>query len=278
MAVLTADIARILIERVEDFHPAPALFGANEVSHWPDGVLAQLLRSGLISKAPRASAIWCPGCERHCHEQVTVRRASQGLRAYIDCSYGYGRIGVAIDALRQYTTSLKHLAMLVASSIGREQPKASTHVSSYAVGQVVGRNADRAVAVAIDDGQVIVQVGTKQAALAGLLVWSDSGLAVHREKLKRLADRKGPPQGAKATYQADRSVQQGQSGATQRRNLNFLRRAKVLHAQGMSWTRASEQIAAEPLEGGAQLETGTVRRIITAERKRERENSRSKRR
>lgn len=51
MAIKARDMPRILIERLEATHPAPALFDADDTDHWPPGVLLYLLDSKLILPA-----------------------------------------------------------------------------------------------------------------------------------------------------------------------------------------------------------------------------------
>ena len=115
MAIKTADIHRILIERIEGSHPAPALFSATEIDEWPAEALDALLNCGVLQPASRAESAWCPGCEWQCHKTVVVRTGlnSPQTEAFITCDEepDLGRIAVPTRNLAQYGTS----------SFGREQ-------------------------------------------------------------------------------------------------------------------------------------------------------------
>ena len=54
MTIATSDIPRILIERIEESHPGPALFSAGETDEWPPEVFDALLNCGVLQPAIRA--------------------------------------------------------------------------------------------------------------------------------------------------------------------------------------------------------------------------------
>ena len=87
MAVKHSDLPRILLERVEAVHPAPAVFSAVEAEDWPDGALQHLIERGIVKAATRARALACDGCELGCHKPVVVRRiaATASSVAFINC-------------------------------------------------------------------------------------------------------------------------------------------------------------------------------------------------
>ncbi len=76
---------------------------AEEVAHWPDGILNRLLKSGALVPAENAKSAVCDACGHdHVEEVVYVESPpGSGLRAYIPCPE-VGRVQVSLDRLRRW--------------------------------------------------------------------------------------------------------------------------------------------------------------------------------
>jgi hypothetical protein len=132
MTIATSDIPDILIERIEEAHPGPALFSAWETGEWPAEVLDVLLHCGVLRPASRADSSWCPGCEWHCHKPVVSRTITDHpeIRAFIICDEepGLDRISIPAPSLVQYGATLSAVCGFVA---GRMAPWCSRAIGGW---------------------------------------------------------------------------------------------------------------------------------------------------
>lgn len=278
MAVRARDLPAILFGRIAQSHPAPAQFARGETDEWPDGTLAALLEAGIVYHANRADVVICPGCEWQCHKAVSVRTsAAHGVRATIMCDEEprHGRIPVALSLLDRVATSLRTLAELIARELELDTPSPSASGSFYSLGEIKGRLGRRPVRLGIEEGEVQLIVGSQRVPLTRAIVWSGKTIEIDRRLVTRLADRKGKLGSRSSGYQPDRSRQRQRTRARQARDRAIYREARRLREDESSWTAVSKLIAASPLAAG--LSWSRVRRIISAEQKREREFSRANR-
>ena len=132
MPITGADIASILVERIERSHPAPALFSSAETDEWPAAALDALLECGIVQQEDRAELVWCPGCEWQCHKNVVVRtsHALQGTEAFITCNEepDHGRISVPPRSLVQYGATLSGVSRF---NLGCHDPRPPARPSCW---------------------------------------------------------------------------------------------------------------------------------------------------
>ena len=276
MAIRRNDVPRIIIERTAMAHPRPAYFGASEICDWPEGVLSELLRAGLLVEADQARTILCPGCEWQCNKAPTVRRDAAGRRrAYISCDEQpeHGRIRIAPDSLTQYRSNDRTLSNCVAYLLGYQDARPMGSGNAYKLGVVKGRHGERVVGLLFAETEIAVTVGKHSEPLLAVLTLSRSGLVVDGAAVKRLANRKESTSTSKVV--SDRTRQQARKRATTTRDRRLLNRAKQLVQSGLNWSEAAEQIRGTDLAGA--LSGRRIRRIITEQRSIERKKKRSKR-
>jgi hypothetical protein len=274
MAIRPIDLPSILLRRIEHCHPSPAYFSIGETDEWPTGALPSLVACGVLAEGHRAEAITCPGCELQCHKRVVVRQAGAESIAIIMCDEEprHGRVSVSMRSLTRFETGLRALCLFISSALEIGPPVVSRNGAAYALGTVKGRNGLRRILVAIDDGRLRVRVGDQIEPLDRALRWSGSGLALDTKVIRLLADRKQHSSASGRPYAPDRTAQRARANKTRQRNVAFYLEAKRRHADGEKWSDIAKDIAGR--KRGPK--TSTVRRIIAAERKREREKFRSR--
>lgn len=274
MAIRTSDIPQIVIERIASAHPQPAHFGYFEICDWPDGVLNELIRAGLLIAADQAQSIVCPGCEWQCHKIPTVRLDAGGRRrAYITCDEEpkNGRIRVHVRSLDQYQSNARRLSECLAGLMGFESARPLASGNCYALGRVNGRHGNRTIGLVIVDAQIDITVGDHREPLLNVLSLSNSGLITDRGVVNRLANRKAKI--GRGERVSDRSRQRARKRKTLARNAAIYREATKLKRPANSWSDVARLIEGTNLAPGLSFER--IRKIISKKRTAERKKIRS---
>ena len=270
MAIKSRDIPRILIERLEATHPAPAFFDADDTDHWPPGVLQQLLDSKIIQPAPRAVSTTCGGCDWNCNKRVVFRQkpANGGPHAFVQCNEApdLGRIHVSIDRLETYRLLPGSFNLAVNVSLATKS-NAFQPVEVPKIGMVKGRFGHRQISIQLISGKLTAVVGQQRDPLVNILRW-DGGLNIDRTRLLRMANRKEFAMKTRQRYQPDRSRQRAGTRRTSVRDQRILREAKKLMAAGKSQTDAASEIAKmdfikKPAGRTKVITAARVRRILS---------------
>lgn len=96
---------------------APSVaFAAEEVAHWPPGVLERLVAVGVICDAEPAQHTACPHCPDHHVEEVLYRAGLNGVRYFIPCPETL-RVEVSAQQLRRWTIDFDAVARIASSAI-----------------------------------------------------------------------------------------------------------------------------------------------------------------
>jgi hypothetical protein len=273
-----ADVARILLERIEASHPAPALFSPVETDEWPAKCLSVLVKCGLLKSGGRAESLWCPGCEWQCHKTVVVRTAGAHLRnqAFVTCDEepGHGRISVPLRSLEQYAATLSGVSGFIAGQMALGPPRSLVAGTWCHLGTIKGRHGPRPLSVGFDAGRLVLRVGRQQESIAQVMNWIGDRLSIDRAHIRRLANRKGAVTQSGVQRAPDFTLRQERARRTRARYDAIFREAKKRHAnrQG-NWTAIAAAIAATDLAKagqGRRLSPATIRRIVTQMRRRER--------
>jgi hypothetical protein len=144
------------------------------------------------------------------------------------------------------------------------------------LGLVRGRHGDRRVYVAVEDEQLVLGVGAQREPLFRCIALGDLGLIVDQAHVLRLANRKEAASIPRPTRAPDRSKQAKRKADTRRRNRAIYREAtRHLSHPGVKVSHVATTLA--KTEHAYGLSEGSLRRIITEERRLEQKNSRSKR-
>jgi hypothetical protein len=141
-----AQALKALIAHV-DALDKPVLMGWDEVIQWPEGLLKQFLKLGLVTKDVGTKSLTCVGCEHHC--VMDVRLTEDAKRAFIVCDHPdmqshMGRIAVHLERLQQWQLSTKKFAAYIAGTLGFDaKPTYSKEAASYKLGMLKGKEGRR---------------------------------------------------------------------------------------------------------------------------------------
>lgn len=129
----------VLITHV-DASDKPLLMGWDEVSQWPEGLLKQFIKLGLVEKDVSAKSLTCVGCEHHC--TMAVLLTEDAKRAFIVCDHSdmqdqMGRIQVPLERLQQWRASTSQFASVFAAMLGLDaKPSFNKETTSYKLGML----------------------------------------------------------------------------------------------------------------------------------------------
>ena len=282
MVARPSDLPDVLIERIEFAYPEPALFSATETDEWPPGILEHFVSLGILRPAHRASALYCPGCDWHCHKPVVVRKTKTAPLAFVSCNEepDHGQISIPLQSLAQYTAILASIASFISELMALGPSRASGGGGLFLLGTIKERHGPRDISLGLYEGRLALQVGRQRENLVRILRWIDNRAFVDVAHIRRLARRKDGGQASGAHYLPDRSRQRARTRQTQARNEAIFRDAKKRRANtSESWTAIATAIAATDLARDVDsraVSAGRLRRIIAEMLRCERENSRSK--
>jgi len=276
MAIVETDLPGIVVERLEAYYPAPAIFTADEIADWPNGALDSFEAAGLLQSADRAEFVMCDGCHLCCFKQVVFRKPKAGARAFIVCDEepDFGRIGVAIERLQQYRSTLRLLAQFLRNSLELTALAPLTGLPPLLLGRTKGRHGDHSVSILFHDDKIILQIGSHTGSVAEFLEFRQGQMTADKALLRKLANRKHSVSGTRPRYQPGRAKQQIRAEKTAQRDRAILAEALRIQKQtGKKFTEISRQLArsgrfSETAEGQKQpLTDKRIYRIIYDERK-----------
>jgi hypothetical protein len=277
-----SNLPAVLIERIEFAYPEPALFSATETDEWPPGNLERLVSLGIPRPTHRASALYCPGCDWHCHKPVVVRKTKTVPLAFVSCNEepDHGQIPIPLQSLAQYTATLASIASFISELMALGPPRSSGGGGLLLLGTIKERHGPRDVSLGLHEGRLVLRVGRQRENAIRILHWIDNRAFLDVAHIRRLARRKDGGQASGAHYLPDRSRQRARTRQTQARNKAIFREAKKRRATtSESWTAIATALAATDLARAGDrraVSADRLRRIITEMLRRERENSRSK--
>jgi hypothetical protein len=262
--VRTAEIPGVVFERIADRSPHHAVFGADEISEWPDWVLVVLSVTGLFQETARAAQVFCNGCEWSCLKPIVVRTLPNGRksRAFVACDEepDQGRVEVPLERLKRYIATIDSAARLVGRSLGLKSSIHRAPDGSLAIGRVKGRHGYRVLSVEPRDGDLLLSAGGHRVSLSELVHLADRALAIDSQAIQRLVNRKTARSGPEYAPLAERSKHGRRKKS--KRDQQIRLEATRLKSQNKNWsvTRISEHISRTPLAGG--ISAARVRRII----------------
>lgn len=111
-----------LVNRLKASGGSAVQIGGGDLNEWPVDSVAALKSARLLVKAPPASRLVCPGCERQCDKPVELYPAegAKPARAYIICDEpeDMGRIHLDLADLEQWRVSGDASPASVAKALG----------------------------------------------------------------------------------------------------------------------------------------------------------------
>jgi hypothetical protein len=248
--VLTALIAHI------DTLGKPVHIGWDEVSLWQDDALPILLGVKLLTKSNPSQSLECKGCENRCYMPVKLTQDKQ--RAFIVCEDidkqgDMGRIAISLPRLRQWRTSSKHFATVIAGLLGFEgvaNYKKDTDI--YELGMLRSDTGRRWVSLTANPLTLVINQHATP--VNDLLYIDNNQLAIDREQINELLN--NPTSNAKV-YTPNKDRQEDRKLETQAMyqdwNDAYLYSRKKHPSKSSKWH--SQQIANLPIAKDRDSET-----------------------
>lgn len=176
-----------LIEHI-DASEKPAYLGWDEVLQWQEGVLDNLVASGLLAKGNNAQSLQCAGCEHHCFMDVVLSDDSE--RAFIACDHSemqsqMGRVAVPLVRLQQWQSSARKWAEVVAGLLGIEsKPDHEKNNSTYRLGMLKSTKGRRWVS--LNSKPLTLEINQYTVPLAELLYFEGNNLFIDQARVNDL--------------------------------------------------------------------------------------------
>jgi hypothetical protein len=211
-------------------------------------------------KAPPASEISCPGCERQCTKEVEVSPAEDNrqARALVVCDEpeDMGLIPVELNALKQWKISGEALAGALAKLLGlTKSPRQDRTGKRWGLGLINGKRHKGEIRLAVIDG-VTLSLAGHVIPVSEVLTLDGNGVSADKMELVRLVDKpaSSPNASLRAASTARREVRKQR---TLKRYAVWRNAARALRRkpQGRSERWVALQIAEMAIADGASAET-----------------------
>ena len=165
------------------------------VQEWPDGALKAFLKIGLLKAAPAAQTLECHGCEKHCFmDVVTLPNDYPTLtRAFIVCDDAdmqaqMGRITVLLDRLKQWQSSPKQLAKVLAGFLGlTDAISASGDQTIFKLGMLKGEKGRRWVC--LNGADLTIEINQHVVPVNEVLYFDGETLQIDQNRIDDLVNR-----------------------------------------------------------------------------------------
>lgn len=230
-----------LLARLEAAGGASLPIAADELEAWPAALAEALRAQGAIERAPTATSVVCPGCERACVMPVDVRQAAgRQAVAFVACDKraDMGRVLLPLSLLDGWQMTPRTLAQALAGGAGAATVQAIA--SGWRVCRVAGAVGRTDVLLNYVGGVLYIGVAGHALPLADVLSWDGKRLELDVRTLARAADAPVgglPPEGAdaRAARLRRRKAELKQAGVP-----GFLKR--IAAEEGLSRTRVKQII------------------------------------
>lgn len=219
---LTALIAHV------DGSDKPVLIGWDEVSQWPEGLLKQFIKLGLVEKDVSTKSLTCLGCEHHCAMDVLLTEDAK--RAFIVCDHAdmqshMGRIAVPLERLQQWQLSTKKIAAYIAGTLGLDaKPTYSKETASYKLGMLKGKDGRRLVT--LFEQPLRLEIAGHVRPLEDILFFDGDTLALDLDRVQSMLALK--PANVGKAYTPNTNKQEARKTATQAMYQNWRDEYQVL--------------------------------------------------
>lgn len=179
-------------------HQSRILISHDTVQGWEQGVLDELIKKGLLKKAPTAASLECRGCEEHCFSDVLVRTEGDTTRAHIVCEVPerqaqMGLVNVPLSRLQQWQSSPAQLAGFVATALTLDTAISSSKEGVFHLGMLPGPHGRRGIALSMVSFSL--EVNQQSIPLAELLFTEQGAVTVDRCRIDSAMSLKVNPRG-----------------------------------------------------------------------------------
>ncbi len=166
----------------------PVLFGWHAIQQWPEGALKRLLEVGLLVKVTPATSIEC----RECGGNVCYMDVEWGSsdRAFVVCDDPemqdeMGRINIPLDHLKQWKTSAKQVAKVVADLLELDyQPDRKKQPANIKLGMLVSKQGRRCVSLNVHPLQL--ELNQRSAPIKEILYFEEGKLLLDHPRINQM--------------------------------------------------------------------------------------------
>jgi len=166
----------------------PVLIGWRTVQQWPVGALKRLLEVGLLVKAPSAESIECRECGGNiCY--MDIEPGSSG-RAFVVCDDPemqdeMGRINIPLDHLKQWKTSAKLVAKVIAELLDLDyQLDRKKQPANIKLGMLPSRQGRRWVSINVHP--LSLEINQRSAPIEEVLYFDGDELLLDRSRINEM--------------------------------------------------------------------------------------------
>lgn len=235
----------------------PVLIGWDEVSQWPEGLLKQFLKLGLVAKDVSAKSLTCAGCEHHCTMDVLL--AEDAKRAFIVCDHPdmqdqMGRMQVPLERLQQWRASPLQFASVIAAILGLDTKLSfNKETTSYKLGMLKSEGGRRWASLFTQP--LRLEIAGHFVALGDMLFFDGGELVFDVDRIKSLLS--SNPANVGKAYTPNTNKQEARKAATQAMYQNWCDEYQALFRKHPDKTDVwfSTQIAKLPIAHNKSAET-----------------------
>lgn len=239
----------------------PIRLSWDDIQQWQQGVLANLVRSGLLTKDVNAQTLECIGCENRCF--MTVYPSEDARRAFIVCEDStmqgqMGRLNVPLERLQQWQASNQQFSTVLAHLLDLKTPPEYEKISSYyKLGMLQGDYGRRWALLKINP--LALEINGHITPLGDLLYFKNNELVIDKSYIEPLLNT--APKTTVKLHTPKTTKQEARKLATQVMHQDwrdeYVKRKndpKNIHRTGFD-TWCSRQIAKMPIAQGRRSET-----------------------
>jgi hypothetical protein len=169
--------------------------GWDTVQQWPDGALANLLETGILTASNPALSVECRACENRCF--MDVRHLPGGdkrpTRAFVVCDDPemqgqMGRIQIPLERLQQWKVTAFQMAKVTAGLLDIECKTEDRHgQTNIRVGMVKGKNGRRWLS--LNKSPLTLEINDHRVLLEEVLFFENDVLCIDRRRIHQLIDK-----------------------------------------------------------------------------------------
>lgn len=189
---MTIQVALIeILERISAKNGAAIYISNQELTGWPMEFVLALKTAGLITQAPPAKHIICPGCEQSCSMPFTVLTNQNGeSSAFIACDKrnDASRIPISLEQAEQWQTSGTSLANLLSTLLELPRPLIKSDNSfHWELGVLRGLKYSAHIVLNLD-GKPLIQTAGHNLTVSELLSFRTSKFELDQRKIIHAID------------------------------------------------------------------------------------------
>ena len=200
----------------------PVLFDWHTVQRWPEGALKRLLDIGLLDKASTAKSIECRKCGINiCYKDIEGVSSDRPVVVCDDpeMQEQMGVIDIPLDHLKQWKTSAKLLAKVIADLLGLNyQLDRKKQPANIKLGMLTSKQGRCMVSLNVHPLQL--ELNQRNAPVKELLYFYEGELLLDRPRINEML--LAPPLQESKTYTPSTSQQEDRKRTTEAKHQNWI--------------------------------------------------------